>query len=436
MVWAPHIKTKIIKRQIETLNRVACTLITGMKRSTPQKSLEIIIGLEPLLLHLEKVGLTSYIRQKTKIDDANWATKAGTSHITNWKNINIVDNNRYINNDICNEHITERIVDINLESFEGSEKHLARAQFTVYTDGSKIDNGTGSGFVVYHNKERIHTESISLPNHATVFQTEIMAINQACQYLLSISEDYNIKYLKIFSDSQAAILALHNTRITSLSVLETLEYIETLAHRVRRMTISWIKAQVNHEGNEAADMAAKEGAHAGRGIRKITTLRPWAQIKTDIDEYIRNRWKEQWIGDYRFKHSKLYMNGPNKAKSKGILKLNTITLTEVVAGITGHNNLAYFQAKLNPNIDPTCRLCNEGKETMYHLMTECKALSIQQLEILQNKYPTHDASWSIKQMVKFMHLPQVHNLLNNEISYEERETLYLEQNYTDEEVTD
>ena len=82
MVWAPHIKTKIIKRKIETLNRVACTLITGMKRSTPQKSLEIIIGLEPLLLHLEKVGLTSYIKQKTKIDDANWATKAGTSQIT------------------------------------------------------------------------------------------------------------------------------------------------------------------------------------------------------------------------------------------------------------------------------------------------------------------------------------------------------------------
>ena len=388
------------------------------------------------MLHLEKVGLTSYVRQKAKIDDANWAVKEGTSHITHWKNKSIIENNMFINSDVCNEQITDRKVDISLESFDGRDKHLARAQFTVYTDGSKVKNGTGSGFVVYHNKTRIHTESISLPKYTTVFQAEILAINQACQYMLSISEDYNIKYLKIFSDSQAAILALHNTQIKSLSVLETLEYVETLAHRVRKMTIAWIKAHVNHEGNEAADEAAKEGANGGEGVRKMAALRPWAQIKTDIDGYIRNKWKEQWISDDRFKHSKLYMNGPNKSKAKGLLKLNTLALTEVIEGITGHNNLAYFQAKQNPSIDPTCRLCKEGKETLYHLMTECEALGIQQLEILENRYPTPDASWSIKKLIEFMQQPKVHNLLNNETPYEEREVLYLEQNYSDEEDTD
>ena len=69
-------------------------------------------------------------------------------------------------------------------------------------------------------------------------------------------------------------------------------------------------------------------------------------------------------------------------------------------------------------------------------MAECEALGTEQLEILENKYPTPDASWSIKKLVEFMQHPKVHNLLSNETPYEERETLYLEQNYSDEEDTD
>ena len=51
----------------------------------------------------------------------------------------------------------------------------------------------------------------------------------------------------------------------------------------------------------------------------------------------------------------------------GICKLGTC-----IKGITGHNNLAYFQSKLHPEIDPMCRLCLQAQET---LMTECEATS-------------------------------------------------------------
>ena len=45
-------------------------------------------------------------------------------------------------------------------------------------------------------------------------------------------------------------------------------------------------------------------------------------------------------------------------------------LSTWIKGITGHNNLAYFQSKLNPEIDPTCRLCLQANETLHHLMTD------------------------------------------------------------------
>ena len=51
--------------------------------------------------------------------------------------------------------------------------------------------------------------------------------------------------MKILSDSQAAILALHNTRITSKTVANALELMETLASRVKSLQLVWVKAHVS-----------------------------------------------------------------------------------------------------------------------------------------------------------------------------------------------
>ena len=43
---------------------------------------------------------------------------------------------------------------------------------------------------------------------STVFQAEIEAISHACQYALANSKELDINYIKILSDSEAAIEAL------------------------------------------------------------------------------------------------------------------------------------------------------------------------------------------------------------------------------------
>ena len=53
--------------------------------------------------------------------------------------------------------------------------------------------------------------------------------------------------------------------------------------------------------------------------------------------------------------------------------MGTCMLSTWIKGITGHNNLAYFQSKLNAEIDPICRLCHQANETLHHLMTDCEA---------------------------------------------------------------
>ena len=60
--------------------------------------------------------------------------------------------------DTCNTRIWEKTYNVNLEGPKGGKKHLRHSEFTIYTDSSKKEEGTGGGFVVYHYNKIIHTQ--------------------------------------------------------------------------------------------------------------------------------------------------------------------------------------------------------------------------------------------------------------------------------------
>ena len=60
LVWGNKINTKIITQKLNGLNRLACLLTTNLTRTTPQMSLEIILDIEPLDIHIKKLGLTTF----------------------------------------------------------------------------------------------------------------------------------------------------------------------------------------------------------------------------------------------------------------------------------------------------------------------------------------------------------------------------------------
>ena len=75
--------------------------------------------------------------------------------------------------------------------------------------------GTGAGYVIMKGKHTLlHTSSINLRQDASIFQAELTAIMAAARFLHENLED-NMKYVKIFSDSQASLMALNKTTLTS-----------------------------------------------------------------------------------------------------------------------------------------------------------------------------------------------------------------------------
>ena len=85
--------------------------------------------------------------------------------------------------------------------------------------------------------------------------------------------------------------------------------------------------------------------------------------------------------------------------------------------MTGHNNLGFFQAKLNTQVSPQCRFCENGYETITHLMTGCERFWAQRQELFGAKTPSADMKWSVRSLIDFTYIPGINQAFEGE-SYE------------------
>ena len=111
--------------------------------------------------------------------------------------------------DRCNQVSWEKHLKIDKASMLGRKSKYLDSEITIYTDGSKIGGRVGSGFLVFHRKKVIFMQNARLPDKATVFQAELYAIFLAGRYIQTTQTEHSkYRYIKIYSDSQAAIMAL------------------------------------------------------------------------------------------------------------------------------------------------------------------------------------------------------------------------------------
>lgn len=120
-----------------------------------------------------------------------------------------------------------------------------------YTDGSKINEGTGSG--VYGPNTRI---SVSLGKSSTIFQAELEAIRMCVEHL--VERGPKGQHFPILSDSQAVIRALNNPVTSSLLVRKCLATINKLTDH-NKLQICWVPGNIGVDGNEHADELARQG---------------------------------------------------------------------------------------------------------------------------------------------------------------------------------
>ena len=83
--------------------------------------------------------------------------------------------------------------------------------------------------------------------------------------------------------------------------------------------------------------------------------------------------------------------------------------------LSGHGWLKRHQHIIDSYVDPTCRLCGEGEESPEHLWHECLGLGTQALKIINQRSGRPKHSWSVLQVSRFLRVPSIAELLDQEI---------------------
>ena len=251
--------------------------------------------------------------------------------------------------DTCNGSLDDQKFIVNKKSFETNYTTYP-SELNIFTDGSKIDENVGAGYVFYNFKDIVASGTFKLNKSNTVFQAELMAIKQAADKLTSL-DDY--KFVRFYVDSQAALLALNVPWYRSQLVKETFDALNK-ACVGRKIVLNWIKAQVGIEGNVKADELAKEGGQ--NGTPSIPPF-PKSELKNRVKDLIYKKWENAWLDYSDARMAKIFYRKPDSNLAQKVLSLSRCELGRFLRLVSGHNGLFYFKSVIDGEISATCRFC-------------------------------------------------------------------------------
>ncbi|XP_035224660.1 uncharacterized protein LOC118197273 [Stegodyphus dumicola] len=124
---------------------------------------------------------------------------------------------------------------------------LSTSAFEIYTDGSKMSMGTGSGLCIMQGSTILREWRRRLGLHNSIYQAELMAIKKA----IALSYMFSTQ-TTIYCDSMSSLMAISNPDIRYPLVRSIQISLLHLPPELRPI-LSWIPAHKGHVGNERAD---------------------------------------------------------------------------------------------------------------------------------------------------------------------------------------
>ena len=290
LTWGHAIEEDGIIDDLRHVNRMAMSTMVKVPRSTPTRAMEIILDIAPLHLHILKEGMSTFLRLGRSVDivwDGVYPNLTySVSHRRYWQYVTHdtgITNAEADNDDCCVMKPELKFV-LDASSFVDMSNCQKHVNCNVYTDGSKLRDSVGAGIFIMRDDSTISAK-IRLPDYATVYQAEVMAIKTAADILSTMTDLTTVKF---FVDSQAALRTFQADFIKSRTALQMISALNRVKHSY--MEFVWTKAHVGNPGNEEADMLAK----AGTLLDNIThTPIPACEGKNIVDRSIRALWQKE-----------------------------------------------------------------------------------------------------------------------------------------------
>ena len=338
-VWLESIKKECNKAKYVRVQRLINLRIAKAYRTISHEALCILIGLTPINIKAEEV-VTLYNMSTGRKNLEYQIDKAENPR--NWL------------------HPADRIC-VNDTKDDGEEQ-----LWHIFTDGSKSEQGVGSGVAVFTGKVLTEQLKFKLDNRCSNNQAEQLAIVKALEVIESQQENHNgHRTAVIYTDSKITLDSIRSAKNHNHLVEEIRKRAVTLNKKNWKIEFKWVKAHVGIFGNEIADRLAKEGTQNN----EVTYRRiPKSAIKRDIRKESIRKWQRQWEETTKGAITKEFF--PSVERRLTVILNLTPKVTTIM---TGHGNIRSYLHRLKIIGRPECP-CNYGIQTVDHLIFECNML--------------------------------------------------------------
>ncbi|XP_045458125.1 uncharacterized protein LOC123668438 [Melitaea cinxia] len=237
---------------------------------------------------------------------------------------------------------------------------------TIFTDGSKLDDGSvGAAFVCYNGAGPPAVKKFILHRSCSVFQAELFAILQASRW----ASKHRHTHTLILSDSRAAIQASQNRSNTHPLVA----HLHATLHDhspTGCIDFAWVKAHAGITGNERADTEAKLAATMHRAFDY--DLFPISFVKLMARERSLTEWRERYEKAQQGQHTRDLL--PTIDHIHTLLKSTHITFT-LTQTLTGHAFNKSYLHKFKLAEDEVCPCDGATPQNLDHLLRSCPEFS-------------------------------------------------------------
>ncbi|ODM18159.1 hypothetical protein SI65_06030 [Aspergillus cristatus] len=246
-------------------------------------------------------------------------------------------------------------------------------ELAIWSDGSRLENGkSGAGIAWREPGGTWKTRGFPLGKGYEVFDAELLGVVRALQLAEKVGDQSPVT---ILLDSQAAIARMRHTQPGpgQALVIQAHAIAKRLHARGCQTTIQWVPGHAGIEGNERADQAAKQAASKppGRGPREIS-LAFTCRARTEAIIAQRQRWHNKELGQRSQQGQRTYRPQRNWRLDPAAAIAPKHLASRYFQLKSGHAAIGTYLHRIQVREDATCEGCGISRETIHHLLFECR----------------------------------------------------------------
>lgn len=271
----------------------------------------------------------------------------------------------------------------------------------IYTDGSRMTTGVSAAFTVSLKNNTIFEQRIKLNNFNTIYQAELVAIQEAVDWCRSAP----YVSFHLYTDSLSSYSSLQRLFPTDDILYNIFTNLRLLQNKI--IHVGWVKAHVGIAGNERADELAKSVILENKYDKEIDLPVPLSLVKKFLKDKLKQDWQTHWDQSTKGRDTYRII----RKVDQDFLCISQVSLYF----LTAHGSFPVFLYKIGKRDNDRCT-CGRQGDVKHYLFDSC-GLVPERFDFIRNR----TLEWNIQTVLlsssNQVKLRAIYNILNKHYSF-------------------